>query len=123
VAIWVVASKPLNDYYSNMPLIEEIADLLEDEGVGVVGATMFIGDIAATEENGLYMVNDPSPEPGYAKLEEVQDALHKRANYTLTNYHVFFSHNLGMIEDMDRDVQRRKINKLTMRFIFMPPIA
>lgn len=125
-------------------LIEEIADLLASQGVGTVNTDIFIGDIEHNKENGLFLINEPSPEPnqaiqiydqvigfwsrykktnlGYSKLKSVQDVLHQRSNYTLASYHVFFSHNLGMIDDMDRDVQERKLHKLSMRFIYQPPI-
>lgn len=126
-------------------LAQEIATFLEEENIGTVGGDIFIGDLTAREENGLYILNEPSPEPnralqiydqvigfwtrykktntGYAKLQEVQDLLHQRSNYLLTPYYVFFSHNMGMIEDMDRDVQRRKLHKLSVRFIYQPPIG
>jgi hypothetical protein len=125
--------------------IEQIAELLQSNGIGTVGTDIFIGDITTRTENGLYIVNSPSPAPNeaidiyeqivdfwtrndstegaYSKLQQVMDVLHKRTNYTLTGYHVFISHNMNMIEDMDRDLQRKKLFRLTIRFIYMTPIA
>lgn len=126
-------------------IIEDISQLLEDEGLGTQASDLFVGDITARTENGLYLLNAPSIEPnpaleiyeqvidfwtrfkttkaGYAKLEAVQSALHQRANYELDNYHVYFSHSLGAIEDMDRDIERRKLWKLSIRFKYRPLVA
>lgn len=125
--------------------IEEIADLLEDNSIGTVGTDIFIGDLVIREDNGLYLINSPSPAPneaieiyeqvvdfwtrnsdsntGYNVLKSVQNLLHKRSNYDLGDYRIYFSHNLGMIDDMDRDVEERKLYRLSMRFIYQPAIV
>jgi hypothetical protein len=99
----------------------------------------------ARPDDGLYVINAPSPAPnealqiyeqvldfwtryqktedGYNKLQEVLDILHQRANYELSSYHVFFSHALGLPEDMDRDIERRKLYKLSFRLIYRPAVS
>lgn len=124
---------------------EAVADLLQIEGVGTVGTDIFIGQLTSQDNNGLYLMNAPSSIPneaieiydqyidfwtrnqsmasGYSTLQAVQNVLHKRYNYVIGDYHVYISSNLGMIEDMDVDVQKRKLQKLSMRFIYQPAIV
>lgn len=123
-------------------IIEQLAEYLETSDVGTVGADIFIGEIPFDKDACLSLIYSISPEPnksldvyeqtidfwtrnksaqaGYAKLVEVQELLHRKGNWELSSYHIYFSHSLGSIEDNDRDTERRKLYKLSMRFIYRP---
>lgn len=121
-------------------ILDDIAEYLEDENAGIVGQTIFLTEMPTSPNNILALLHGVSAPPdmavdlyeqvvdiwsrapsasiAYSQLESVQDLLHKKANYELANYHVYFSHSLGSIEDFDRDNKRRKLYKLSMRFLY-----
>lgn len=121
-------------------IIEEIADYLEDNGIGTVGTNIFLGELPFDKSEIISLVNSPSPEPnkaipyyeqrvdvwaryadysdGYAKLQSIMDLLHQKEHYELPSFHVYLSFALGMIDDFDRDTERRHIFKLSLSFIY-----
>ena len=121
-------------------IIESIAKYLEDNSIGTMGTDIFIGELPFDKENCISLVYTPSPEPnkaldvyeqvidfrsrfkktevGYSKMLDILDLLHKGQNYEIDDYHVYFSNALGMIDDNDRDSERRKLFSLSIRFIY-----
>jgi len=126
-------------------LIEKIADLLQTLGIGTVGTNIFLMDITTQPSNGIYLTNTPSTSPnqaieiyeqsvdfwsrndsvlaGYNKLKAIQDELNKRSGYDMGDYRVYISYSTGMIDDMGDDSQNRKIQKLSINFIYTPAIG
>lgn len=128
-------------------MIPALADYLEEQNIGTVGEDIFLGELPLTEADDdnnsacISLVASPSPEPnksipyyeqrvdvlarysdyedGYAKMQEIFDLLHKQENYDdISGYHIYLSYALGMIEDSERDAERRHIFKLTLGFIY-----
>lgn len=121
-------------------IIEEIADYLEDESIGTVGTDIFIGELPLDNDSVIALMVAPSPEPnraipyytqyidvwaryadysdGVSKLQEVMDLLQRRENYELPSYHVYLSYALGMIEDNDRDQERRHLLKVSFGVVY-----
>lgn len=119
----------------------ELADFLEDEGLGTKGTDLFVGELPAEIESAIMILAASSDAPdmyldtqyqtveiwsrnrdagsGYQKLEDAFTLLHRRANWDdLPNYHVYFSHALGNVDDLDRDVEGRDLFRLRVRFIY-----
>jgi hypothetical protein len=121
-------------------IAEALADYIQQQGIATVGTDLFIGELPFDKGDCMSLVYSPSPEPnktldvweqvidfwvrysksdvGYDKLIEISDLLHKAQNYDITGFHIYFSNALGMVDDLDRDEQRRKLYKLSIRFIF-----
>jgi hypothetical protein len=121
-------------------MISSLADFLQTEGVGTVGSDIFIGEIPLDVSDAIALTLVPSPAPdksipyytqtidvwgrftdsedGLSMLQSVFDAVHRQENYAITGYHVYLSYAAGMIEDMDRDTERRKLYKLTLSFLY-----
>lgn len=121
-------------------IIDSITTFLEDNNIGTIGTDIFIGELPDDESDIISVVASPSPEPnksipyytqtvdiwarfksydgGMNKLQEVFDLLHRAENYDVFNYHVYLSYALGMIEDLDRDNERRHLFKLSISFIY-----
>lgn len=121
-------------------IIDEIATLLQQSGVGTVGTNIYIGQLPQDVEDAIMLLAVPSPEPdkytgieyqdfdiwarfkttddAYNKLHEIFLLLDRRDAYTLPSYEVYFIHALGRIEDLDRDIEQRKLLKLSFRAIY-----
>lgn len=121
-------------------IIDAIAELLEDSSIGTVGTDIYIGELPFDKADIISLLLVPSPEPnksipyytqmidvwvrfksyddGMAKMQEIFDLFHRIENYEVEGYHVYLSYALGMIDDMDRDSERRHLFKLTLGFIF-----
>ena len=121
-------------------IVESIAKFLEENSIGIRGTNIFIGEIPLGKTNCISLVYTPSPDPnkaidvyeqvidfrsrfkrtdtGYNKMIDIFNLLHKGQNYKIDDYHVYFSNALGMIEDNDRDSERRKLFKLSIKFIY-----
>lgn len=126
----------MNPTYS---LEDEVADWLEQRGIGIVNETIFIGEIPADVPAGLLLVPlDVIPPHKYidteypviefyyrsahtdeakGKMREVYNLLHRRGNYPLVNWYVYFSRALGSISDRGRDVQGGKLIRLSVQFM------
>ena len=121
-------------------LINDVIEYLEDESIGTIGTSLFSGELPYDKTDVLSLQYSPSPEPnkaiqyyeqtvdiwgrfklfdaGYGKLQDVMDLLHQKENYELNHYHVYLSYAQGMIEDLDRDVERRHLFKLSLVFVY-----
>lgn len=124
---------------------DEIATLLEQLEVGTVfdgsSGDIFITLLPFDEAvSGLYIVAStadepdkyvetqyamveffaaaPSPLDAYNRLMSIKKHLHRRGNYDLTNFEVYFSHAVTDVEDMDRDQEGRSLQRLSMRFVY-----
>ena len=124
---------------------QEIADYLEDNGIGTVGTDILIGDFSQDSPDGIYLVTVASPAPsnaldtehhnvdiycrfsstsaGYDKLRAVYDLLHRDANFTLTTWYVYLAEARSQIEDLGRDSQDRKLLRLAFHFIARLPTS
>ena len=123
-----------------MTLLDAIEEYLEDEGIGTIGTDIFDGELPLDGTDIISLILSPSPEPnkaipyytqyvdiwarfknyddGYSKLQDIFDLLHQKENYELTDYHVYLSYSVGMIDDLDRDAERRHLFKLTLGFVY-----
>lgn len=123
-------------------ILDDIADYIEQNSTGSIGSNIFIGEFPIKQSDAVMLVAMPSLEPdqvfdvyeqviefwsrsessitAYRLLQGVQDIIHRRGNYQTANYHVYFSHSLGSINDGGRDAERRKIYSLLMRVIYRP---
>lgn len=128
-------------------IADPLADFLEDNGVAVAEGSMHDGDyvIKISElpfdyDNVISIIYSPSPRPntaidvyrqtldfwtrdtndkrGYDKLVEILDLIHKRSNWKLEGFHVYFSLADSMIMDMGRDPQRRSLHKVSVDFMY-----
>jgi len=121
-------------------IAESVAKYLEDNGIGTRGVDIFIGELPFDKDNCIALLYSPSPGPNqsldvyeqvidfrsrfkktdnsYNKMLDVLNLLHKGQNYEIDDYHVYFSNALGMIDDNDRDSERRKLFSLSVRFIY-----
>ena len=130
------------------PLVQDITRFLSDYnevGLGLPSklageANLFAGEIKRGV-NGVFSVAAPSEEPdketgviyqtvdfwsrnedtgkGYDHLIAIYNFFDRRHHYNTDHYHVYFSHCLGQVEDMDRDSEGAKLLKLSVRFIMM----
>lgn len=126
-------------------LVREIAQLAHDYGIGVFGTgnpadrTIFVGELPDTAIEAIWLVEAPSPPPhtyvdyeyividfwarspktdrAHELLEDVQNTFQRNYNYTTANWKVFFSHALGGIVDVDRDINGGKLFRLSVQFI------
>jgi len=123
-----------------MNILEAIKDKLVTAGIGTFGTNLFIGELPSDKKNAILIVTAPSSPPnpsigvfeqqvdfwtrysnsqqGYAKLKQIEALLHRAANYEMGDYHVYISNSMSSVDDMDRDSERRKMWKLTIRFIY-----
>jgi hypothetical protein len=103
-------------------------------------ATLFAGELKMGV-NGVFVIAAPSEQPdidtgivyqtldfwarnkdtakAYDHLSEVYNFFDRRHHYSTDHYYIHLSHNLGQIEDMDKDVEGAKLLKLSVRFIMM----
>lgn len=123
-----------------------IAKYIQDNGIATMGTDLFGDEFPLdAEDTCIYIQYAPSPEPNksiryyeqtldiwsrspnadvaYNKLLEIQTLLHGDANYVIDGFHVYLSYMLGSIIDADRDSQRRKQYKMSMRFVYRKEIA
>ena len=121
-------------------IIESIATYLQTNDLGTMGTDIFIGELPLDKGDCMALVYSPSPDPNpaidiyeqvidfwsrdkntnqaYTRLLGVLNLLHKGQNYEVEGYHIYFSNALGMIDDNDRDIERRKLYKLSIKFIY-----
>lgn len=121
-------------------IIESIAYYLQDMDIMVAGEELFIGQMPVDVSECVAVMYAPSPIPnqalqvyeqtldfwsrnknsdaGYGKLFAIMSLLHQAQNYEVEGYHVYFSNALGLIDDNDRDIEGRKLYKLSIRFIY-----
>lgn len=123
-----------------MTILEAIANHIEDNELATLGTDLFIGELPLEKENAISVITSPSTPPnpsigvyeqnvdiwarfndsgdGYDTLQEISDLFHRQNAYIMGDFYVYLSNNLSAIDDMDRDTERRKLWKLTIRFIY-----
>lgn len=121
-------------------MIDSLVDYLEEQGIGEVGAEIYIGELPFDKTDIISLVTSPSPDPnkaipyytqmvdvrarftnydeGYQKLQDILDLLHQKENYSIEGYHIYLSYAAGMINDNDRDIERRHLFSLTLGFVY-----
>jgi len=127
-------------------IAKDLADYLQTRGLGNVGTDIFVGELPIDDEsgntidNGIYVVATggdgqdsyldtmyeqfdiwsvhPLYESAYNALEAVRNVLSRATNYDLTNYYVYFSHDISGIMDLDRTRDGLKLYKMTIRLIY-----
>jgi len=121
-------------------MIEELLDYLEANNFGVVNTDLFINELPVDVPNCISLNRSISPETnltldifeqtidfwsrhtssksGYDKLKAIDDFFNRKHHYSFGDYYVYLSHSLSTIEDNDRDIERRKLDKLSINFIY-----
>ena len=121
-------------------IVDAVTEYMEADGIGVIGKTLFVGEMPLNVGACVSAVPSPSPEPDkaipyfvqevdvwarnpkagdcYQKLQDVFDLFHRAHHYTMGSYYVYLSYALGGIDDLDRDVERRKLCKVSLAFIY-----
>lgn len=123
----------------------EIAQLCQSFQIGTFSTstpslrTIFVGELDEDCEEGIWLVESPSPEPhryidteyqiidfwsrsphsdrAQALLQLVYDNFHRRYAFDTANWHISFSHAIGSIVDVDRDKEHGKLYRLSVQFI------
>lgn len=121
-------------------IADSLADYLEDNGITDDDTIIKISELPFDYDNVLSIIYSPSPRPnvaidvyrqtldlwtrnqdpktGYNKLVQVLDLLHKKCNYKIDNFHIYFSLADGMIMDMGKDGERRSLHKVSIDFMY-----
>lgn len=119
-------------------LEQKIADELQTLGFGIQGQTLFIGQLPPDTDAGIFLVPAAGPPPheyldteyhtvdfwirsdytdyAYKTLQDVYNAYHRRSNYVLGDWYIFFSQALSSPQDMNRDLESGKLFKLSVQF-------
>ena len=114
-------------------ILDDIHELLELDN-------LYIGELPQKVENCISMVSTVSPQPsssigyyeqhvdfwarfrktdeGYSALQSIFDFLHRKVAYETDNHYIYVSLATGLIDDMDRDEEGRKMLRLGFRFIY-----
>lgn len=121
-------------------LERNIVDFMQTElALGTFGINIFIGQLPEDVEQAIFLVPASSPPPhmyldteehvidfwvrsdhsdaAYQQLRAVYNQFHRRANYSLNDWYIYFSNALGTIMDMDRDREGGKLFKLSVSFL------
>lgn len=121
-------------------MLKELAGFIDNQIGMTLGTNFYIGELGAEQPDGIVLVTGISEAPdneldteyqvidfyarynnsesGYNKLKDIYDLLHRKTHYTFDIYGVYLSEALGQIEDMDRDLNQRKIWRLSVRFLY-----
>lgn len=119
-------------------LAVNIAQDIQDRGIATMATDLFVGQLPATVESGMFVVAASSPQPhlyldteeqvfdfwyrsdytdlAYTKLRDVYNLYHRRANYPMGSWYVYFSHAMNGIMDMDRERESGKLFKVSILF-------
>ena len=126
-------------------IAEPIAEYLEDNGVTTDETIIRISELPFDYDQVLSIIYSPSPIPntaidvyrqtldfwvrfsnvkaGYNKLVEVLDLLHKKTNYKIKGFHIYFSLAQGMINDMGKDEERRQLYKVSVDLMYRKDLS
>lgn len=121
-------------------IIENIARLLDDAGIGEYRKDIFIGTIPEDVNNGIMLQDMPSgeqrkgydifeqvvdiyvknenPSDGIGKLQEVFGYLNRLSAKITSDGYIDFVYALTTIEDVGQDINKRQIYKTSFRVIF-----
>lgn len=121
-------------------ILLELVEWLEEQGIGKVGTNIFIGEFPKSVEDAIIVMSVPSTEPdkytgveyqtieiwsrykndqaGWEKLNQVYSFLHRNYVLYLPNYQVYNISALSRIEDFDRDIEQRKMWKLSFELTY-----
>lgn len=125
-------------------IINALADFLDANDLGTVGEDLFVGELPQEPDECLSLVYAPSGKPdtsikyydqlidiwgryknyeaGFAKLRAIMDFLHQKHHYEISHggedFYIYISYSQGLIDDFDRDAQRRHLFKVTIGFTF-----
>lgn len=124
--------------------LEELAQLISDELSFTPGTDLFIAELPRGV-NGVYMIATPTQEPdketpvkyqtvdfwarnnktptAFSNLNALYNFFNRKEAYVTTNYEVYFSHALGEIEDVDRDIENGKLMRVSILFIIRSLIS
>lgn len=122
-----------------MTFLEALEDYLETNNIGTMGTDMYDSELPFDGDNIIALILAPSPPPnksipywtqtidvwarytnyedGYKKLQDIYDLIHQAENYELDGFHVYLSYSMGMIEDLNRDAERRHLFKVSLGFV------
>ncbi len=64
-----------------------------------------------------FWARSPDTDQAHGLLELVISNFHRRYGYETKNWHIYFSHALGSIVDVDRDAEGGKLFRLSVQFI------
>lgn len=64
-----------------------------------------------------FWARSPHSDRAKALLRAVDERYHRRAGYSTTNWHIYFSRSLGTIVDVDRDSNAGKLFRLSVQFL------
>lgn len=126
-------------------IAESLVDFLEDNGIFSDDTIVRISELPFDYDQVLSIIYSPSPRPnvaidvyrqtldfwtrfpdsksGYNKLVEVLDLLHKRTNYKINGFHIYFSLARSMINDMGKDEERRQLYQVSIDFMYRKDLA
>jgi hypothetical protein len=121
-------------------IINDIVAFLNAQHIGIKGTNLFVGELPLDKQDCIAVMPAPSPEPdksipffvqtvdvwtrfsktgdGYQKMQDIFDLFHRRHHFTMGSSYVYLSYALGGIDDLDRDVESRKLFKASFGFIF-----
>lgn len=105
----------------------------------VADRNIYVGELTRVPEEALLILETAGPPPhtyidaeykvldfwarsphtnvAYNMLQNVQNTFHRKYSYDTLNWHIAFSHALGTIVDVDRDVEGGKLFRLSVQFI------
>lgn len=121
-------------------IASQLADWLEQNNIGVVLETIFIGNFPESTKDVIMLVSVPSDQPdkytgieyqtidiwtrykdhgaGEVKLQEIFRLMHRNAILYLPDYQVYNIKALGRIDDLDSDVNERKLLKASFELTY-----
>jgi hypothetical protein len=121
-------------------MVNDLADYLEANGIGMVGTTLFIDQLPLEVNDCFALMNSISPEPnksipyyvqyvdvwaryasyqtGYDIIQSIFDLLHQKEHYEFGNYHIYLSYSVSMIQNLENDAQKRHIFRLPLGFVY-----
>lgn len=121
-------------------ILNDLGDYLQESGIGTINDNIYIGELPFDKNNCVGLTYSVSPEPnkaipyyvqvvdiwaryseydvGFLKLQQIFDLIHQAENYEMGRFHVYLSYAGGMIDDLDRDPERRHLFRLTLGFVY-----
>lgn len=124
-------------------ITQEIAQYLSQSGIGTLGEDIYLGESPEdSQDNIVWIIPTVSPKPridatvydqfidvwvrdvswstGHARAQEIVDNLHQKEHWETDSYYIYFSRLNGTIQDLDRDVNRRKLYLMNFGVLHTP---